>query len=96
MDTQIAVVETTIKQRVLAMLEVVLDDLPQLIADTDFDPFTKRIIEKLVRTQLPKMISDALDKIPDEQLEQQIVKLRDDILPFVLGYDERYDVDRSS
>lgn len=87
MDAYIAETKAsiTIKQRVLAMLEVVLDDLPKMIADTDFDPFTKRIIEKLVRTQLPKMIEDALDKIPDEQLEQQIIKLRDDIIPFILG-----------
>jgi hypothetical protein len=67
------------------MVAAILDDIPNIIEGSNFDPITKKLIASLVEKQLPKMIASVLEKTTDEKIENQIIYIRDDIIPFVLG-----------
>lgn len=74
MNTQLTapeVLHTTIKQRLLTLLELLLED-------SQFNKPTQTIIRTLARNFLG-------DKVTEEDLRTQVIKIRDEIIPLILG-----------
>lgn len=75
----------TIKLRLMAIVLALLDDVPGMIEQTPLDRFTKKIIAELIQKQLPKMIENAVNKASEEDIEKQVLRIRDEIIPMILG-----------
>lgn len=83
-EKSVEVMIPTIKQRLMAIVQLIMDELPAGLSKSGFDPVVQRIIKTLLEKQLPKLIENTLAKTPDEEIRKQIEKLRDEIIPFLL------------
>ncbi len=78
MNTQTAnpvVTQFTIKQRLLALVDLLLED-------SRFDKITSTIIRNLARNFMS-------DKVTEDDLRAQIIKVRDEFIPVILGEEPR-------
>ena len=84
---------STIKQRILAVVLTLLDELPDMVDQTKLDTVTKKIVVSLVQKQLPNIIKNALTQSSEEELERQVLYIRDEVIPAIL--DRRTDSDEN-
>lgn len=85
-DTKVAAPPVSnVRQRVMAIVLTVMDELPDMVQQTEFDKYTKGLIVTLVKIQLPKIIMSAINKVPDEEIVKQVKHIRDEVIPIILG-----------
>ncbi len=85
-DSQVAAPPiSNVRQRVMAIVLTILDELPEMVQQTEFDKYTKGLIVTLVKSQLPKIVMSAINKVPDEEIVRQVSKIRDEVIPIILG-----------
>lgn len=75
MTTTIEVRTPTIRERLLGLMDILLDN-------SGFGSFERNVIRGLAKNYLSNSVTD-------EQLREQIYRIRDEVIPLILGEDPK-------